>query len=342
VAQALWCWRCRKVLPMLEPHEWAVVEEARAAGAQYVAVLARARANLPAGHDFTPLPPHAGASSQRIAPLPLTYELFTGLRARPLEILHHRTSLYGPPCHICEKPLRTPTASWCAACGQRRAQVPTSGPTLVLPPCVPGQVRLHVPRLSTMTIADVLDGPLPPDEWDIFPSTPHDVFLHALANSALGLVHHAVTFRLVDPMAVPSESARMVQGLFKFRLAVLGDTLFDYLREEADGNDLPDVVRWCEAIGALRAQSLAQTLLDLYPPELRDDPRGRGEYLNDIDDREGHEVPQRIAETRWDDVLEIPERLRAYVGMHRSTFEAALLEGRSIGHRAQELLRDMP
>jgi len=32
-------------------------------------------------------------------------------------IWHHMTSLYGPPCQECGKPLRTPKAKWCAACG---------------------------------------------------------------------------------------------------------------------------------------------------------------------------------------------------------------------------------
>ena len=50
-----------------------------------------------------------------------TYERMTGFReTNPDAIMHHRLSLYGPPCAQCGKPLRTPKAAHCAACGAVR------------------------------------------------------------------------------------------------------------------------------------------------------------------------------------------------------------------------------
>lgn len=39
-------------------------------------------------------------------------------------LFHHRVVLLGPPCHKCGKPLRTPRASYCAACGWTRDDQP--------------------------------------------------------------------------------------------------------------------------------------------------------------------------------------------------------------------------
>ncbi|HYR32931.1 MAG TPA: hypothetical protein VEQ87_01445 [Burkholderiales bacterium] len=47
------------------------------------------------------------------------YQALTGYRETDANALsHHRAALYGPPCTKCGKPLRTPRASVCAACGE--------------------------------------------------------------------------------------------------------------------------------------------------------------------------------------------------------------------------------
>jgi hypothetical protein len=46
------------------------------------------------------------------------YFEITGYReSEPDNLWHHRADIYGPPCSICGKPLRTPRAKICAECG---------------------------------------------------------------------------------------------------------------------------------------------------------------------------------------------------------------------------------
>jgi hypothetical protein len=46
------------------------------------------------------------------------YYQITGFReTNPNALWHHRLSDLGPPCNTCGKPLRTPRAKFCAACG---------------------------------------------------------------------------------------------------------------------------------------------------------------------------------------------------------------------------------
>jgi len=49
------------------------------------------------------------------------YHQITGFRETNIGALwHHRLSRFGPPCRACGKPLRTPRAKLCAACGTMR------------------------------------------------------------------------------------------------------------------------------------------------------------------------------------------------------------------------------
>ncbi len=49
------------------------------------------------------------------------YNNVTGFNeTEPNAIMHHRIAQYGPDCEQCKKPYRTPKASFCAACGNKR------------------------------------------------------------------------------------------------------------------------------------------------------------------------------------------------------------------------------
>jgi len=93
---------------MLTEAEWEVVSPALANGVaqikayreKYNCSLAEARAHG-YGQDALEL-----------------YEKITGFReTNPDALFHHRLGIYGPLCGACHKPLRTPNASYCAACG---------------------------------------------------------------------------------------------------------------------------------------------------------------------------------------------------------------------------------
>lgn len=61
---------------------------------------------------------------QRFIPLLNFYNELTGWNETvPNAIMHHRISQYGPSCEKCSKPYRTPQATFCAACGNRRTTV---------------------------------------------------------------------------------------------------------------------------------------------------------------------------------------------------------------------------
>jgi hypothetical protein len=50
------------------------------------------------------------------------YREITGFpETNPKALWHHRIEIYGPPCHVCGKPLRTHVAKRCFECGTARS-----------------------------------------------------------------------------------------------------------------------------------------------------------------------------------------------------------------------------
>jgi hypothetical protein len=107
----LYCWRCRTDIPMLTEAEWAVISPELANGIEQIKFYREAN-NCSLAEART-----KGFGRKALE----LYEEVTGYRETNADALfHHRLSIYGPPCGACGKPLRTPQASFCAACGARR------------------------------------------------------------------------------------------------------------------------------------------------------------------------------------------------------------------------------
>jgi hypothetical protein len=103
-----YCWRCKISLPMLEEHEWKLIEPFLS---RDITTIQRYRENY--GVGLGDVPRHVfGVESLAM------YEKITGYTETNFNaIWHHRASLYGSPCRTCGYPLRTPRASFCAHCG---------------------------------------------------------------------------------------------------------------------------------------------------------------------------------------------------------------------------------
>jgi len=94
-------------VPILEEDEWAEVLPRRQEGIRRIK-------EYRATHDATlerAKEIYGGGALDR-------YFEITGFRETNVNALwHHRVGLFGPPCEACGKPLRTPRAKLCAACG---------------------------------------------------------------------------------------------------------------------------------------------------------------------------------------------------------------------------------
>lgn len=105
----MWCWRCKMEMPMLDEEEFKIVNELYGQGFSAIKEF-RQKYNL--SLENCPI-------DERFRPMREKYKEITGFEeTNHLAILHHRISIYGDPCEKCGKPLRTPQANFCAACGK--------------------------------------------------------------------------------------------------------------------------------------------------------------------------------------------------------------------------------
>jgi hypothetical protein len=103
-------------LPMLDEEEFTIVSNLYSQGISSTKEF-RETHNIPL----------SGAPIEELfRPVRDAYRKMTGMdESNHNAIMHHRISLYGPLCENCGKPLRTPRASFCAACGQVRGSIET-------------------------------------------------------------------------------------------------------------------------------------------------------------------------------------------------------------------------
>lgn len=114
MAQTIYCWRCQMDIPMLTDEEWQLIAPLLA---NPMARIKQYRENHKCSLADAA---EKGWGEEALA----LYEQMTGLHeTNPNALFHHRLSDFGPPCHACGKPLRTPKARICAACGAARAAV---------------------------------------------------------------------------------------------------------------------------------------------------------------------------------------------------------------------------
>jgi len=96
---------------MLDEDEWA----------QMAPLLLSSLQNIKLYRQQFQIPLDATPKQSMYWPALMLYHELTGFEeTNPQALWHHRLADYGPPCGHCGKPLRTPRAKLCAACGHLR------------------------------------------------------------------------------------------------------------------------------------------------------------------------------------------------------------------------------
>ena len=97
---------------MLEEHEWEQVQPSLVKGLEQIKQYRQAH-----GVSITEARDAVLYGKEALE----KYFRITGYRETNIDALwHHRLGQFGPPCHACGKPLRTPRAKLCAECGALR------------------------------------------------------------------------------------------------------------------------------------------------------------------------------------------------------------------------------
>jgi hypothetical protein len=118
----MWCWRCQMDIPMLEPDEVEQVFGLQGKGLVMLDPESFRQIHEEFAGDPDGLQKRLDFERDYGGML-REYERITGFReTEPMALYHHQVALYGPPCEWCGKPLRTPDAKVCGACGKLVSQ----------------------------------------------------------------------------------------------------------------------------------------------------------------------------------------------------------------------------
>jgi len=113
MAKPTYCWRCDAVVPMLDEEEWSIIQPLLN---DLVLRIQRYRS----AHGCGLAEALSKVSHRNVIS---SYARLTGFLETDIDaIRHHRASILGKPCSACSKPLRTPRARMCAACGAAASQ----------------------------------------------------------------------------------------------------------------------------------------------------------------------------------------------------------------------------
>lgn len=102
-----YCWRCKKDVPMFDDHEFKSISQAYAECTKRLKSLKSSELSEIEKEKF--YNPFFDVVKSFTKDNSFDFEIY--------EVLKHQISRFGPPCPVCEKPLRTPKAKKCVECG---------------------------------------------------------------------------------------------------------------------------------------------------------------------------------------------------------------------------------